>query len=272
MAQTILADLDEILFESRNRAYGAYLLRKNYPQSLFKASMIVGSLFMLMALLPIIREWIWGTENSSSTQEHIIRLEENSVIPQVPDKEEIEVPKLPSIKPPQVNTSVFLLPDPTSEQELESSETDQTILEMDSLMQAPSIGFENIEGNEFGFEEGNIEGENIPEVIVEVREPSPDQFIPVEEEPVPFNMDDIRKQIGYPRPARDAEIQGNVILRILVNEKGEYVKHIVLNSKHPILEKAVVDKIHLLRFTPAIQGGNAIPFWVNVPFAFKLMR
>ncbi|MEL6592497.1 MAG: energy transducer TonB, partial [Bacteroidota bacterium] len=78
--------------------------------------------------------------------------------------------------------------------------------------------------------------------------------------------------IGYPQIARDAGIEGNVVVRVLVDKRGNYDKHKIITQVHPILTKAVEEHISKLQFTPAIQGGKPIKFWVNIPFNFKLLN
>lgn len=98
-----------------------------------------------------------------------------------------------------------------------------------------------------------------------------DSLILVEEEPKPMNMGDIQRSIGYPQTSRDAGLQGVVIPRVLVDSMGNYVTHTVIKRSAPSLTIAVEKEIHKLKFTPAIQDGKAIPFWVNIPFNFKLL-
>lgn len=88
--------------------------------------------------------------------------------------------------------------------------------------------------------------------------------------PEPINMRAVQQTIGYPLLAREADIQGTVILKILVDENGDYLKHIVLTSPHPILLKAVEAHVASLKFLPAYQGDKTIKFWLVVPFKFKL--
>ena len=78
--------------------------------------------------------------------------------------------------------------------------------------------------------------------------------------------------IGYPQIARDAGIEGRVIIRVLVDEHGNYVRHRVISSVHPMLTKACAEHLAELQFTPAIQGGRPIKFWVNIPFMFTLIN
>ena len=102
-------------------------------------------------------------------------------------------------------------------------------------------------------------------------EPLFNAIVQVDQEPKPLNMQDVQRKIGYPQIARDAGIEGNVVVRILVDEEGKYVRHLVLNGVHPVLEQSVSAQLPKLTFSPAIKEGEPVKFWVNLPFAFKLI-
>lgn len=276
MAQVIKADLDDMVFENRERRYGAYWLRKSYPRALTIAAAVALFVFLSVSAsaLPFFRN-LFGGEEEEETKVSVVKLSmEDLPPPPALDEEKPPPPPPPKLPPPQIKTVAFKIPEPTPEEELDPEEEEKTIAEIEELKDAPNIGFEDKEGEEEGFFDGDIEGEGeVPEVVVEQSaEPDINAFIFAEEEPKPVNMDNIQRAIGYPQIARDAGIEGQVVIRVLVDEKGNYVRHKVLNGVHPILEKAVEDKINQLRFTPAIQGGKPIPFWVNIPFAFKLLE
>ncbi len=97
-------------------------------------------------------------------------------------------------------------------------------------------------------------------------------FIAVEQAPKPLNLGEIRSKIGYPQVARDADIEGDVVVRILVDKEGSYVRHVVLKDVHPTLQEAVEVEISNIRFAPAVNQGEEVAFWVNVPFAFRLIQ
>ena len=103
-------------------------------------------------------------------------------------------------------------------------------------------------------------------------DPAPDEFIFVDSPPKPLNMDRLVQEIGYPQEAVDNNVSGTVVIRVLVNENGEYKQHKVLSEVHPVLCKAVEEHAPKLRFTPAILEGKTVKFWVNVPFNFKLQQ
>ncbi|MDX1906061.1 MAG: TonB family protein [Bacteroidia bacterium] len=102
-------------------------------------------------------------------------------------------------------------------------------------------------------------------------EPAIDQFIYADTEPAPLNMAEVRAAIGYPESAIERNVQGNVVVRILVDEAGAYVRHQVIKSDHPLLTQAVEPHVASLKFSPGLNAGTPLKFWVNIPFAFKLV-
>jgi TonB family protein len=106
--------------------------------------------------------------------------------------------------------------------------------------------------------------------FVQAQEPDINDFIAVDFAPDPVNMLEVKTAIGYPQAAIDSNISGVVVVRILVDEKGKYVKHKLIKSPGKALSDAVEGKITQLYFSPAMQGTKAIKFWVNVPFHFRL--
>ena len=195
-------------------------------------------------------------------------------LPEPPPLDEEKPPPPPpkvEIPPPQLKTVAFKIPEPTPKDEL--PEEEEKVVEMDSLEDAPNIGLDDIAGANEGFIDIPDDGDgDVPAVIVEDEEPDINSFIFDAEEPQPRNLDDIRKLIGYPDIAKDAGIEGSVVIRVLVDKYGNYRKHKVIKKVHPILAEACEKQIPKLKFTPAIQGGKPIPFWVNIPFKFQLLN
>lgn len=98
--------------------------------------------------------------------------------------------------------------------------------------------------------------------------PGVNDFVLVEKEPVPINLNEIKSQIGYPIAAIDQEIEGKVILRILLDPEGNYRRHVVYSDSHSLLTQAVERVIPQLQCTPAISKGQATWYWITIPFLF----
>lgn len=103
--------------------------------------------------------------------------------------------------------------------------------------------------------------------------PSIRDYVFVELEPKPINMLAVSKLIGYPQAARDRGIEGNVVTRVLVNpDDGGVIEAQLLTNPSPILSNEVELHILDLEFSVAEREGKAYPFWVNIPFNFKLQN
>ncbi|MFN0202933.1 MAG: energy transducer TonB [Bacteroidia bacterium] len=100
--------------------------------------------------------------------------------------------------------------------------------------------------------------------------PCPNTFVFVEAQPKPLNLDTVWKNIRYLPLLREACVEGTVMFRVLIDENGRYVKHIIIKSAHPLLQEMYEKWVPYLRFSPAIQNGKPIKFWVNVPFRLCL--
>jgi protein TonB len=80
------ADLNDLLFEGRNKAYGAYLLRKQYPQRLSMALLIVFGVVMVWAF--------WTSIQPAHMEEKITRTPFETVVYEIRKTE----PVLPKTK------------------------------------------------------------------------------------------------------------------------------------------------------------------------------
>jgi len=104
------------------------------------------------------------------------------------------------------------------------------------------------------------------------QDPDINQYVFVEEEPQPINLKEVNQEIGYPDSARAYGIEGRVVARILIDEEGNYLKHKITSEGDTLLAQAVAAHLSDLKFTPAIQNGEPIKYWINIPFNFKLQQ
>ena len=107
--------------------------------------------------------------------------------------------------------------------------------------------------------------------ISKMKEPSPNEGYYVEIAPKCLNFTEIMTLIATENHCCHCEpFEGKIILRILIDEKGNYVRHIVAKSTNWRVLKEVEKHVKELRFTPAYQHNKPIKFWLNVPFNFDL--
>lgn len=93
--------------------------------------------------------------------------------------------------------------------------------------------------------------------------PGEGEFVYYEDEPVAVTT----VQPVYPEFARDAQIQGKVILHVLVGKDGR-VKNVKVMRGVTGLNDAAVDAIRRWVFKPALSNNKPVAVWVEVPIDF----
>ncbi len=107
-------------------------------------------------------------------------------------------------------------------------------------------------------------------VQIEGTQPDSKELVLVDAEPRPLNLAQIQQMIGYPDAAKKENLQGLVVVRVLVGQEGEYLRHEVIKDPTPILTQEVEKYLPALKMAPATKDGKPVNFWINVPFHFKL--
>jgi protein TonB len=79
-----------------------------------------------------------------------------------------------------------------------------------------------------------------------------------------------RVEPEYPSIAKQAGIEGTVILQLLVDTGGKVLKVKVLRSLHPELDRAAIDAAYRTTFYPAKQRDKPVKVWVSYPIRFVL--
>jgi protein TonB len=243
-------EFDEIIFENRNKNYGAYYLRKCY-KSATTFSILGGSVFFTVIMLAISLK----TEEGSATSGlQIVAIEMSDPLIQV------DVPE-PAVKPPDEikNTIKNLQPKVVSD----TSEVDEFIPITEEINEATTDGIVT--------EEVIIAENPEPEIPAETK-----PFIVVEEPPeYPGGTTALLKYISenliYPPVAQENNIQGRVILKFVVNSDGSADRIEILRSIDPLLDNEAMRVVSTLpRFKPGKQGGVPVPVWFTLPVVFKI--
>ncbi len=77
--------------------------------------------------------------------------------------------------------------------------------------------------------------------------------------------------LDYPPLARSAEVEGTVVVRVLVGVDGR-VKDVVVDEGAPMLREAAIACARTSIWRPAQVGREPIEAWARMPLTFKLLR
>lgn len=94
------------------------------------------------------------------------------------------------------------------------------------------------------------------------------EFIP-EIEPK-IDIASIQKNVVYPSVAIRLEKEGNVVLKVLINEEGNAETIDIATSTSPLFHQAAIDAMKHYRTNPAMNNGKPVPYTVYIPIKFRL--
>jgi protein TonB len=247
---------DDIVFEDRNKEYGAYRLRKRYNRNV-TISLLIGILILATAIItPYLNAKASENKSKRAEKEVQIKMEkldqpnEQAPPPPPPPPPPTDVVQQQKYVPPVVVDSIK----PEDVKQLMTADQAQTDVKNTEVVEVQQ------------------------QVKEEVQEAEPEQqpFIVVEEMPeYPGGNVELQKWLmehtQYPEIAKENNIQGKVIVRFCVTPKGGVSQVSVLKGVDPELDKEAMRVVTTLPpFKPGKQGGKPVPVWFMVPIAFTL--
>jgi TonB family protein len=83
-------------------------------------------------------------------------------------------------------------------------------------------------------------------------------------------IEQIAENIVYPSSAKENKVQGDVIIKAVINEEGDVVRAEVIKSLDKECDNAASEAVKKTRFTPGIKDGKATECEIDIPVRFKL--
>ena len=270
------ADVLDILFDNRNKAYGAYELRKNYHKRLKKSMMIVATLLLITVSAPIVASMFDKpiVIDLPNDQPRIIKNVE-VIIPKEPE------PKVPEVKPLKPTDPVNSIANTTPIIEVANEVNDADLPPTKEALKDAVSGIENKEGE--GTEVLDLPNNDGEGTAVIPQEPAPNdneifddvdvsqmpEFPGGEEELMRY----LAQNIQYPKQALDGNTEGRVLIGFVVNKEGEIDDVKVLRSIGDGCDEEAVRVIHKMpKWKPGKNNGKLVNVFYNLPVTFQLMK
>jgi protein TonB len=249
---------DDIIFENRNKEYGAYDLRKNYAKRGNVALSV--SLFVVFVLvgLPLLSSYM--------KQNSYLRSIENDYSFEMSDiNDRIDVPPVPPAPPAPIDLKQIKFNRP----EIVDSLTDKN-----QMMDINETLFENAGKQSVD----TTTRQDIVDVNVTDDLDDDKNYIPIdiEEQPSFLGGDAalfryIVENVDYPEDARVNGIEGTVYVRFVVTKTGNIGETQIYKPADPILNEAALEVVKSLpKWSPGKKNGNPVNVWFIVPIKFKL--
>ncbi len=263
-------DLLDIVFEHRNKNYGAYLLRRNYPTAMRNALILtVGGLVAAFAI-----PFLLAAANRPDTR---FSMKRDVIFETPPDFEKPTVPPPVEIAPPPVSRPIvryvppIVLPN-------EQVKTEPDLLDLGQPI-APEIGKKTTvgdpRGTEFPVDEPIDLGDRKKVDIVKSAPPEA-PVIFVENMPQ-FPGGDaallkfLAENTKYPNLARETGCHGRVFVSFIVEKSGEMSDiQIVKDPGCGLGQEAARVAKTMPRWKPGNQNGNSVRVRMNLPILFEL--
>lgn len=270
----ISRDWTEMVFEGRNKEYGAYRLRKNAGKR---------NLYSLITIF-IAALAIWGgislvkfveSRTKSVAQTSVAEL---SALNQPKKKAEVKQQQKVKLEQPEkvverVKSSVKFTA-PVIKKDDEVKPEDELKTQEELMNTKTAIGALDVKGND----EAGGEVLKLKEAVAQP-EPKPEVekvFDVVEQMPsFPGGpsalMEWLSNNVKYPVVAQENGVQGRVVVSFVVERDGSITDVKVVRGVDPSLDKEASRVVRAMpRWIPGKQNGSAVRVKYNVPVAFRL--
>lgn len=268
----------DIVFEGRNKAYGAYVLRTDSKPRHMKAFIytVVGLILIGIGAYSYLSVQAYIAEQAAITdqasQELVAFVDQAEEEPEEEVQEKVEMPEPEALPEEILNTVKVTELLIAKDEEVKKEDEIKTADELKETETAfGSTDFDQ------GTDDRNVVREYKNEVIVEEKKPEPEKVFTAVEQMPQFPGGDaalmkyLSNNINYPQVAMENGVQGRVIVQFVVTKNGTVGEVKVIRSVDRDLDKEAVRLCKSLpKFIPGKMNGQAVNVWYTLPITFKL--
>lgn len=265
-SQILQADVLDIIFDDRNKEYGAYELRRHYRARLTKA---IGGMVLFTGLS--LTTYLLLASEKTGQRQTLVGPDIN--IAKVDPKDHIEKPPVtppPPKAPEPVKTEQF-----TSKMQILANPPEEQVMPEQDAMDHTAIGLDKHDG-------ADDDNKISPPVEVakgigspQKNEPAVSEFVPVEVEsrypggPTAWGRY-LNRSLNYPQEAIDNHIEGTVFIQFVVDANGAISDVEAISGPQELRAAAVAVIRKSGNWEPALQNGTHVRSLKKQPVTFKL--
>lgn len=268
--------LDDMVFEDRNKTYGAFFLRSNYSKYLTRA-FAIGTL-IFCSLIGAAFAYTNATKNSDQDLRAIeIDLADLKEIEEPEDELELPPPpppEPPPPPPPEIAQVKFLPPEPKADEEVKLEEPPPKVEEVEKAV----ISSKTVEGadviSNFAPPPPPPPAITKPAGLGKAKEE--EIFTTVEQNPeFPGGQTAMYRYIGdnmkYPSAAQRANVSGKVFVKFVVERDGSIGDIQVLKGIGFGCDEEATRVIKSMpKWSPGRQNGRNVRVYFTMPISFRL--
>ena len=256
----------EMVFQGKNKEYGAYKLRNDSAKRHNQAMLIILIVAVVGFSIPKLVEFI------KSKQEKTVEYGPTVMTKLAPAKvEDKHIKKVESVEPPPALKSSVKFTAPVIKKDEEVSEEDEMRSQEEISQTKGIISIADVKGND------DVNGKDIADVIADVIQVEEEPILDVVEQMPSFPGGDselfsyLSKNIKYPAIAQENGIQGTVYLRFAVSKTGDIDKVEILRALDNACDREAIRVVKSMpRWIPGKQNGANVSVWYTLPVKFRL--
>ena len=257
----------DLIFEGRNKDYGAYKMRARAPRRLTFSVILVIVIALVGFSIPKLITMVTPEKKEVMTEVTTLsQLEE-------PEVKQEEVQKVePVAPPPPALKSSIKFTAPVIAKDEEVTDEDEMKSQEELTESKVTISIADVKGND---EEGGELIEDLKQIVTEA--PVEEQVFDMVEQKPQFPGGDVEmmswlgKNINYPVIAQENGVQGVVVCQFVVGSDGSIRDVNVLRSLDPSCDKEAVRVIKSMpKWIPGRQNGKAVSVRYTLPVRFRL--
>ena len=269
----------DIVFEGKNKDFGAYELRRQSAKRHNKAMVVIVIVLFLIGIIGLLANTVLQkAEAAPETQIEQAMVDYTEAEEEEEEEQEEEQQRVEEQQPEALPEEILNTVKATELQITKDEEVVEEIKSQDELKETDTaVGTTDFDK---GTDDINVTREFQKEVIVEEKKPEPVDdnkvFDIVEQKPqFPGGEAALLKYIAehlrYPAMAQENGIQGRVVVQFVVTKTGSIGEVKVVRSKDPDLDKEAVRVVKTLpNFVPGKMNGHSVNVWYTLPITFKL--
>lgn len=264
--------MDDLVFEGRNQAYGAYQIRRMYDRNMSRG-MISGILLFLLAftipqMIGLLKE-IFPQEITAPHAKVVF-------LPEPPAREVAKIkekPTQPNATPPVRKQLQYVAPVVRIDEDVIDEKLPPTNAELSSNVISTVTDEDDLTGIDVSLIESDLPvGDIVPTEITEDKIFNYVEVMPSFPNGQEAMYNFIYKHIKYPAIARDNRIEGNVIIQFVVSREGEIINAKIVRSLGGGIDQEALRVINSMpRWNPGRHNGRAVPVTFTLPIKFELI-
>lgn len=262
------SDWTDIVFEGKNKEYGAYKMRQTSRKRHFVAIgamlIFVAIVIALPSLIEAVKAGLHRDNVSEVTELSSIKMED-----EVKEQDKIKQETAPP--PPPLKSTIKFTPPEITEEKINKDDQMKSQEELNDTKVTVSVADVKGTDDKHGVDIADLKDNK---VVVQEEEEKP--FVGVEQMPqFPGGeaalMQFLSKNIKYPTIAAENGIQGRVTLRFVVSKTGNITDVTVLKGLDPSCDKEAIRVVKSMpNWIPGKQNGRNVPVYYTLPVSFRL--